>query len=578
MSSRRSLAQLVVAILIAIPILSNFSSFADTSTQNWVATPPKDQFGNALPGYIGVDSKPSQQLLLFPSYLVNFSGTKGSPTQVSACSSLSDPLCAGGYLINARAELQPCTTSNPTDCFLELIVKDASGKTLKATQVTDVMQPMKQNFQGNQKAWLPTGGNPLIFKIPDAVHAGGDLYLVKPDLLMSKPAERENFNLTKFEAGIYPIKIRALTTDTPTQSGASTTAKDYGGQIEIAGAGDQSCEDGLSDGKNCFVPEVFPVGISFGMKLRLSQSLYGWLHGRFQDPEVTLSANPNSATGVDLQIVAKPIKVPIISGFIKSEGAPTKILDYFKDIPRWGQVYGLISEGARSGPLSGITIAHNHIDPSEATYKELSDWLEVLSDTSASEPSYWLVQTIIGGNGDQVEKCTKDTKALAGIVSTNATSYLPGPPRFDNTEQTLDYKVLAPHYAKDKSVFLGTYNLVINGDLARCIYGFTKAQVGATISVVSSDGAARLATTLVKQDEKFVSFAIAGFEFSNPTVRVKFTQTLEATPSPSASSTPSPVATKATTSTKKTITCVKGTKKTKITGTNPKCPTGFKKA
>ena len=573
MRSRRLLAQFVVTLLIALPILSSFTSFADTSSQSWLANPPKDQFGNAIPGYIGVDSKPSQQLLLFPSYLVNFIGTKGSPTQVLSCSSLSDPRCAGGYLMHSRAELQPCTTTNPTDCFLELIVKDSTGKAIKATQVTDVMLPMKQNFQGDQKALLPTGGNPLIFKIPDAAHAGGDLYMVKPDLNMSKDAEKDTFNLIKFEAGIYPVKIRALTTETPTQSGASTNSMDYGGQIEIAGAGDQSCEDGLSDGKNCFVPETFPAGFSFGMKLRLSQSLYGWLHGRFQDPEVILSANPNSTSGVDLQIVAKPIKVPIISGFIKSEGAPTKILDYFKDIPRWGQTYGLVSEGARSGPLSGITIAHNHIDPSEQTFKELSDWLDVLSDTSASEPSYWLVQTIIGGNGDQVEKCTKDTKALAGIVSTNATSYLPGPPRFDNTEQTLDYKVLAPHYAKDKSVFLGTYNLVINGDLARCIYGFSKAPVGATISVVSADGAARVATTLVKQDDKFVNFAIAGFEFSNPTVRVKFTQAVEATPT----ATPTPSVTRAAASMSKTITCVKGSKKTKVSGKNPKCPTGFKK-
>jgi hypothetical protein len=35
---------------------------------------------------------------------------------------------------------------------------------------------------------------------------------------------------------------------------------------------------------------------------------------------------------------------------------------------------------------------------------------------------------------------------------------------------------------------------------------------------------------------------------------------------------------KAAKATKKTITCVKGAKKTKVTATNPKCPAGFKKA
>jgi hypothetical protein len=309
------------------------------------------------------------------------------------------------------------------------------------------------------------------------------------------------------------------------------------------------------------------------MKLRLSQSLYGWLHGRFQDPEVTISANPVSSSGVDLQIVAKPIKVPVIGGFIKSNTAPQKVLKYFESRPLWGQAFGLTSDGARSGPLSGITIAHNHIDPSASTFAELGDWLDALGDTSAAEPSYWLVQTIVGGNGDQVEKCTKDTKALAGIVSTNATSYLPGPPRFDTASETLDYKVLAPHFAKDKSVFAGTYNLVINGDLARCIYGFSKAPIGATISIVSSDGTPRVATTLVKQDDKFVNFAISGFEFSTPTVRVKFTQSAAVTPTPK----PTATSVSKSSSPKKAITCVKGSTKKKISGVNPKCPAGFKK-
>lgn len=48
-----------------------------------------------------------------------------------------------------------------------------------------------------------------------------------------------------------------------------------------------------------------------------------------------------------------------------------------------------------------------------------------------------------------------------------------------------------------------------------------------------------------------------------------------ASPTPKVSIKPSPTPTKA--APKKTITCVKGPLTKKVTGTNPKCPTGYKK-
>jgi hypothetical protein len=60
------------------------------------------------------------------------------------------------------------------------------------------------------------------------------------------------------------------------------------------------------------------------------------------------------------------------------------------------------------------------------------------------------------------------------------------------------------------------------------------------------------------------------------------TNTVEATPSPTPTAKPSdsssPVATASPTtkSNKKTITCVKNGKTIRVTGTNPKCPTGYK--
>ena len=108
--------------------------------------------------------------------------------------------------------------------------------------------------------------------------------------------------------------------------------------------------------------------------------------------------------------------------------------------------------------------------------------------------------------------------------------------------------------------------------VARCLYGFSQAPVGATISIVSETGEPNIATTLVREKDGFLNLAAYNFTFSSPTVRVKLTQEAAPTPSPSASATAAPVAAKKT-----SITCVKGKTTKKVTAVNPKCPIGYKK-
>ena len=154
-------------------------------------------------------------------------------------------------------------------------------------------------------------------------------------------------------------------------------------------------------------------------------------------------------------------------------------------------------------------------------------------------------------------------------MSTNATQYIAGPPTFDETAQALDYKVAAPHYLPNGDVFQGTYNLQISDTLARCLYGFSNAPISATVSVVSIDGTAKVATTVVKDSGGFLQLSAAGFTFSSPTIRVKLFQ--EAT-SASTSKTSSGTSAKTPPS---SITCIKGKLSKKVTGVTPKCPSGY---
>jgi hypothetical protein len=161
-------------------------------------------------------------------------------------------------------------------------------------------------------------------------------------------------------------------------------------------------------------------------------------------------------------------------------------------------------------------------------------------------------------------------------VTTNATQYSAGPPTFDKAEGTLVYKVAAPHFSSNGDVFRGRYNLTMRSDIARCVYGFTKAPIKAELSIVSADGSPQVATTILGEKNGWVFLSAANFEFSAPIIKAKLTQEVIVEPTPTP--TPTPAATnKPVIAKKTTITCVKGKTTKKVTAVKPTCPTGFKK-
>jgi hypothetical protein len=97
--------------------------------------------------------------------------------------------------------------------------------------------------------------------------------------------------------------------------------------------------------------------------------------------------------------------------------------------------------------------------------------------------------------------------------------YNPGSPEFK--DGYLNYKVAGMHYAPDgKTLNLGSYDLLIQPDAARCLYGFSKAPVSATISVIGENTGA-VATTLVSESAEWIKLSAYGFNFSAPVIREK---------------------------------------------------------
>jgi hypothetical protein len=130
-----------------------------------------------------------------------------------------------------------------------------------------------------------------------------------------------------------------------------------------------------------------------------------------------------------------------------------------------------------------------------------------------------------------------------------------GVPKF--TRGFLNYKVAGLHFEADGTTeVLGSYDLVMRSDVARCLYGFSSAPVSATITI-AGEGDRTIATTIVSEKNGWLKLAAYGFTFSEKTIRVRITQPKRTT-----------------------ITCVttsKPVKTQRVSGINPTCPTGFKK-
>ncbi len=119
-----------------------------------------------------------------------------------------------------------------------------------------------------------------------------------------------------------------------------------------------------------------------------------------------------------------------------------------------------------------------------------------------------------------------------------------------------------------KTESLGTYDLVMRSDVARCLYKFSTAPISASVSIVGGSDA-KIATTVVNERDGWLKLAAYGFTFSEKTLQVKISQDV---PNPTVSATSKPSAAK-----KVTISCVKGKTVKKVTAVKPKCPSGFKK-
>jgi hypothetical protein len=525
------------------------------------------------------------------------------PDWISLCDSLEDTRCQKANYFDYFTYLPHCISKESNDCietFFAISTKD--NQKIEGIPKTSLPAAQNNNFRGNSSLGIPNANSAEIWELPGVLNASGsNQYAVNVadfgniikrndgSWVHADAFRASGFEATNLSVGVFPVSLKSGAYFPGTYTVFNST---FGPQIGWSGgAAANSCA--LVDQGACAQRFAFPQGYRFGVVLRLTSPVIGWLAGRLQHQEVTYKAVD---TGGNLTLIGDPVTVPqvsVVDAISKYATAPQQLTQFLTS-PGF--------KGFKGTELDSIALL-NLILPS-------------VQNISQATVSQWSARTLLPFELGTANQCLANNREFVGFVATNSTTYTGGPPVFDKSTGSLNYSVASAHYLRDGSVFKGTYDLTVRNDVARCLYGFSKAPIKASISVTDSGSTQDVATEVLNQDSDWTHLGAYGFTFSNPTIKVVFSQsaptptttlmptptptttlmptptpttTLMPTPTPASTlmPTPTPASTPTTTrastispkpsSLKTTISCLKGKLVKKVTAVNPSCPMGYKK-
>ena len=546
--------------------------------------PPVENTG----GYSGAYFDDQRTLFRAFTYLEAWGGRNFATSGATTCLSSQVEPCKSSENLFFETPLSPCSVTRTRDCVLSFSGKIGDNALVSATLVDtltssfpnlslDLQKRYNTPFTGDIQRGIPDSGKVSLWTISGMKHQGGDLFLLIPKL----NAEFQNVagtNPANLDVGLYPVS-------------------------KISNQGIQLDTCFFVTATDCYKRWRFPEDSSFEVSIKTGAKIVGWFHGRLSSPEINSEKTSDGQT--QISISGKVMTVPTLAVWAKNTELPSRLNQLIEEefVNRGNQFAGVAYYiGDPKDRSTQAVIDERNPSFNDNFFERYMLWVQVAKDKAYANVSTWSFRTM--QDYREYAKCIGDS-GVAGMVTTNSNAYIAGPPKL--VDGDLAYRVASPHYDARGEIQIGTYDLAIRSDIARCIYGFTKAPIQATLSVIYSDGVAKNATTLVSEKNNWLRLSAKGFTYSSPTIKVKLSQE-ETSPTPTSAPVTSPTTTKNETSApvaqptetpsvnplptqasqsslatkpavakKSTITCIKGKTTKKITAVNPKCPVGYRK-
>lgn len=380
---------------------------------------------------------------------------------------------------------------------------------------------------------LPPGSTARVWELPIA-HAGGLGYLVSVGLggVGSGVDSRSTFQFNQFEASITPVTV-ALNANRETCRDGQLEENEQGGEGPCIRAFD------------------FPENTEYKLEIYVGNylsNLSGWLDARIIKGKFDYDRSKKLLT-----LQGEPATIPVTAtSDISFEAVEQdKVLcniAYCKD-PIWksmrqNEAFGIFS-GVTSNELLSIT-----------QFKGVAKYLP---EKAVGTNTVWRFSAL-PTSGDY-SACAPRGE-FSGIVSTNATVYTSGPPKWLKQTSEVLFSVGATHLLPNGEEFKGYYKLFMSERVAKCIWGITASGSKARIEVIENGTGVSSKTTSLAVEKGWLTFEAEGFTFSTPEIRVTLLGKKGSSRSPSS------------------IICLKG--KTErvvknVGGVAANCPSGFKR-
>ena len=440
------------------------------------------------------------------------------------------------YSLSAILYAPDCSHVNVAPCIKSVEVSENGDTFVAGTFIGYSHQGRIQSgVKADEELGLPQGESPAKYRFNTSALKDTDFAIASTfdyELMSGK-----KFALSQFSVEVAPIiyagspnsKFTSYWYGTPYQRYPGTENWPNTSPMWSTGVQPGDLAMWSEDGRQALKANI-PEGLRIRVSIKLPKSVPNWFFGQVQ--KVSVQSN----VGIDSTIItveAEPASIQQIA-FESVKATTTDLITKETRFTNW-----LVRAGD-SGSIS-----------------KFLDLLPADFNHSLANENVWRFGSNTWAASPKLSGCLKAVPGFGGMVSSNAPLFDSAVPTFQ--DGFFDFKVAGLHYAADnRTLNLGTYDLVIPTQLAKCLYGFGNAPIGATISVLGESDSSNIATTTMSQKNDVMTFAARGFTFSSPTIRVKLTQ--------------APVKLKPI-----TITCAKGKTTKKVTATNPKCPSGFKK-
>lgn len=567
----------ILALSLAVSLTGSRTAFADESNPEVVGPYLASDLPSKGIGFIFDDARdPRMEAASFlgdtDRFYPNQNGIFDLQSSLTGyCNAVDDAVCSKAKKLEAVAIMPPCLSPSDNYC-IESVYAIIDDKKISGSYIESVPTKLEHTFTGDSKLNLASGGTASVWKIPGVMNgAGNENYVVKT-YLRQKSVRNSDGTVQPFSVNMMSLGFFATN---PVTGNFPPPQANNGGGDGFVKFGCSTNSDTLCERRTSFAP-----GARYGIVLRFAKAPVSWFYGRLG--KAFIDSKPESY-GISMTVEGEPVLVPVVAGFSPWNQLPPYLQS------RYQQGDGFGYDGNKNGETDPTKWQFRALHTAD-DFAALKAWLPLLSDKATiMTPQFFLNSVPENAMGNLLSCFTKGGQ-VNGLVTSNATAYTPGPPNFNQQDQSLDYQISAPHYTAGGNLMKGTYDLSIRAEVARCIYGFSSAPIKASISVVSENGVASVATENVGEKDGWFRLGAYGFTFSQPKLRVKLTQERapesapvnNGKPATSPGTTPmsAPMTTpKAANKPPKSVTikCVKGKSVKMVTSSYPSCPPGFKK-